>query len=124
MPINCVVGDGHRTQKNAPDLSFYKFPVDISVQRLWVRFVNNTRSDFVRSDYSRVCSAHFNHPRDFEESSLLKRSFGIAKARLLIKKTAVPSVKHPVPVNEAASAPPPPKKSRTAYQKRETERVS
>ena len=89
MPINCVVDGCCRNQNNSPESSFYRFPSDSSCQRLWVRFVDNTRSDFVRTQNSRVCSAHFVHG-DFEPSSLLKRKFGIARTRLLIKPGAVP----------------------------------
>ena len=121
MPINCVVGGCCRNQNNSPESSFYRFPSDSSCQRLWVRFVDNTRSDFVRTQNSRVCSAHFVHG-DFEPSSLLKRKFGIARTRLLIKPGAVPSVKRPSEEDNTLS--PPPKKSRAAFTKRETRRVS
>ena len=110
MPINCVVGGCCRNQNNSPDSSFYRFPSDFSHQRLWVRFVDNTRADFVRTPNSRVCSAHFVHD-DFEPSSLLKRKFGIPGSRLLLKPGTVPSVKRRTEQEEVLSSPS--KKART-----------
>ena len=120
MPHNCVVGGCTRSQKNSPDTSFFRFPKDMKCQRQWIRFVNNTRSDFVKSEHSRVCCAHFVRA-DFVASSLLKRKFGINGARLLLKTSAVPSVKKPEEDYECASSPP--RKCRAAFKKRETKRV-
>ena len=94
MPINCVVGGCCRNQNNSPESSFYRFPSDSSCQRLWVRFVDNTRSDFVRTQNSRVCSAHFVHG-DFEPSSLRKSKFGMAGTCLLLKAGTALSVQRP-----------------------------
>ena len=76
MPINCVVGGCFRNQDNSPESSFFRFPSESSRQRLWVRFVDNTRSDFVRTQNSRVCSAHFVRD-DFELFSEIDIKFHV-----------------------------------------------
>ena len=91
--------------------------------------------DFKKSVHSisRVCSAHFLEA-DFQVSSLLKRKFGIAGSRLLLKPSSVPSIKKPQDENASTSSPTSTatstssltlrKRFRSAYPKRETQRVS
>ena len=57
MPICCVVGSFSRNQKDGPEVSFFTFPSDTVCECQLVCLVNNTRSVFEKTAYSRVCCA-------------------------------------------------------------------
>ena len=52
MPQSCVVGGCSRNTSKNPGVCFLSFPKNESTRRSWIRFVNNTRSDFVLTDWS------------------------------------------------------------------------
>ena len=82
---NCgAIGCNSDSRKNK-GISFHKFPRDPTMRLKWVRAMK--REGFKPSDYSRVCSAHFN-PEDFEEISGCGRKL----RRVLLKRNAVPSI--------------------------------
>ena len=93
MPQCCVVGSCSRTSLKNPDVAFLSFPKRESVRRSWVRFVNNTRSDFVLTEWSKVCSAHFSDEH-IDCSYRMKKSLGIP-AQFKLAEGAVPTSKAP-----------------------------
>ena len=91
MPQSCVVGGCSRNTSKNPGVSFLSFPKAKSVRRQWIRFVKNRRSDFVLTEWSKVCSEHFT--ADCLDSTFrAKQSLGI-KANFCLKPEAVPTIK-------------------------------
>ena len=86
-----------------------------------------TRDKWEPTDYSRLCSKHFEHSC-FEPYSILSLAMGLGKRKSLLKPSAVPtifekpaSLKSKLEVSEPETQL---KKRRTAYEKRERARVS
>ena len=87
MPWRCVVAGCSNTTKDG--VSMHLFPKEEIVRRMCIAKVKLTRANWSGpSDWSVVCSAHFNED-DFVESGLHSQ-FGIAKKRKL-KSSAVPT---------------------------------
>ena len=93
MPIFCVVGGCNRNQRDDTEIGFYRFPKNNIICRQWVKFVDNTRSDFILSKYSRVCKAHFLDDT-FDDICIMKKKLGIP-VRMVLKPTAIPTEKNP-----------------------------
>ena len=93
MPLNCVVGGCTRNWVKNPDVFWLIFPKNVTTRRAWVRFVNNTRSDFTLTNASRVCSAHFSEDC-IDETVRMKISLGL-KTRFQVKEGSVPTIKAP-----------------------------
>ena len=54
MPASCVVGGCFN--KGGKGITLHRFPKYDKIRKIWIRFVNNTRSDFVWSERSVLCS--------------------------------------------------------------------
>ena len=93
MPRSCVVGGCTRNFDANPDVCWLTFPKAPAVRREWVRFVNTTRSDFRLSEWSRICSAHFDEDA-VDETVKMKRRLGLT-TKFKLKDGAVPSLKAP-----------------------------
>lgn len=103
MPLNCIVGGCTTTWSSSnKHISFFRFPspkTDSERYRIWLRFVQRTRSDFEgpgisHGEGSRLCSLHFLES-DCEDSYILKkRLLPSQNERLLptLKKNAVPTL--------------------------------
>ena len=74
MPDRCVVGGCSSVPGGG--VSLHKFPKDERQRRIWIRFVDNTRADFVCTKYSAICSDHFEDDC-FDKSYELKETFGL-----------------------------------------------
>ena len=73
MVKRCVVQGCGSVAKDG--VSLHKFPSDTKLKRLWVNFVKTHRQKWDGpSDYSFVCSRHF-QPEEFEVNSV-KASLG------------------------------------------------
>ena len=104
MPVSCVVGGCTRNKAKNPDIFWLTFPKDTSTRRAWVRFVNNTRSDFTLTSSSLICSAHFSDDC-VDETVQMKRNLGFPY-RFKLKVGSVPSIKAPtVPVKKQRPSP-------------------
>ena len=57
MPIPCVAVGCSNNQFRNPNLSFYRFPVDIERRNKWISAVK--RKDWTPTHYSRLCNEHF-----------------------------------------------------------------
>lgn len=89
MPRRCVVGGCN----NIPggDISVHKFPKESKLRRIWINFVNITRSDFVCTENSVICSAHFEEDC-FEASFLLKQQFGLGSRGRALTEGKYPTI--------------------------------
>eukprot|EP00795_Rhopilema_esculentum_P011046 gene11046-19897_t len=69
MPNGCVVGKCGAVYSDG--LSLHKFPKDEKIIKLWVKFVQCTKKDFMKHSVSScICSLHFN-PDCFKKTRLL-----------------------------------------------------
>ncbi|XP_074918178.1 zinc finger protein 212-like isoform X6 [Chelonoidis abingdonii] len=89
MPARCVVARCSNTTQDG--VSLFKFPKDPHVRSLWDRFVRMKRADWRGGhDRSLICSAHFTD-ECFDISSVTQKKLEFGK-RLLLTKTAVPTL--------------------------------
>lgn len=61
-------------------ISVHRFPKAKRMRKIWINFVNNTRSDFVCTNNSVICSDHFTEDC-FDPSFALKQQFGLDSSR-------------------------------------------
>ena len=92
----CVAGGPNKAScKNTsytPGISMHVFPKDESVRRMWTRFIRRHRADFVPTQFSAVCSAHF-APSCFERKlSLGDETDDNPPHRKNLKRGSVPTV--------------------------------
>ncbi|PIK60738.1 THAP domain-containing protein 10 [Apostichopus japonicus] len=74
MPRRCVVGGCNNV--SGKGISTHKFPTDEKTKKLWVSFVNNTRSNFNGpTEHTVICSDHFDEDC-FSISANLRQQFG------------------------------------------------
>ena len=125
MVVRCVAACCSLTHKDG--IHLYSFPKDPSLRKKWADQVRRTRDKWEPTDYSHLCSKHFEHCC-FEPYSNLSLAMGLGKRKSLLKPSAVPtifekpaSLKRKLEVSEPETQP---KKRRTAYEKRERARVS
>ena len=129
MPNHCVAA-GCTNSSTIKGISVYHFPKDLSLRKKWVDQVKRTRDKWTGpSEHSILCSDHFSDDC-FEASYDLRKHFGIQTPRKRqLKPNAVPSIfKRHISFDDASSTtctvqPPPKKRSRVAYEKRERKRV-
>nr|XP_006120691.1 zinc finger protein 282-like isoform X1 [Pelodiscus sinensis] len=89
MPARCVVARCSNTTQDG--VSLFKFPKDPHFRSLWDRFVQLKRVDWRGGhDRSLICSAHFTD-ECFDISSVTQKKLEFGK-RLLLTKTAVPTL--------------------------------
>ena len=93
MPKSCVVGGCTCNILKNPEVFWLLFPKDSATQRAWVRFLNNTRSDFTLGSSSFVCSANFTDDC-IDETLKMKRSLCLP-FRFRLEVGSVPSIKAP-----------------------------
>ena len=126
MPAQCVAAGCNKSSSS--EITLFRFPKDQELRKKWIAQVQRTRAQWKGPLATSVlCSAHFTE-EDFEPGSLLYKSFGMKKSKKL-KPGAVPSIfKRTLQTSSASpftdSEPPQSKKRRTAYEKRERQKVS
>ena len=100
----------------------FRFPRDEALKKEWIAQVKRTRDKWQGPGPSTfVCSAHFSSD-SFDLTVSLKRELGYNPQRnRKLLPTAVPTI---FPRTVDPSEPPPPKKRRGAFQKREHQRVN
>ncbi|XP_044859915.1 zinc finger protein 282-like isoform X2 [Mauremys mutica] len=114
MPARCVVARCSNTTQDG--VSLFKFPKDPHVRSLWDRFVRMKRADWRGGhDRSLICSAHFTD-ECFDISSVTQKKLEFGK-RLLLTKTAVPTLNVCPSVNGNPQSPSQPK-GRGAFRKK------
>ena len=120
MVHRCVAAGCSNTHKDG--ISLFKFPKDQHLHKKWVAQVR--RDGWEATKHSVLCSMHF-EADCFEAYSVLSMSMGLCKKVPKLKLDAVPTIfKRPKrPADSVAVNPVLPKKSRTAYEKRERARV-
>lgn len=82
---------GYRNFKSKKKISFHAFPIDTTLRKKWIRAIS--RKDFTPSNFSKVCSRHF-QDTDFENErsdTNTRRRKGVLKQKKL-KPQIVPSV--------------------------------
>lgn len=90
MGRRCVAGGCSNTKAN--NVSLHDFPSDQCKRKLWERFVQQRRRDFLKSTPTSVlCSAHFT---DDNFESPMRLAFGLKRYRTLLKG-AVPTMHVP-----------------------------
>ena len=96
----CVAGGPNKVScKNTsytPGISMHRFPKDESLRRLWTQFVRRHRAKFAPSEYSALCSAHF-EKTCFERKLSLGPEASDKTPRNLLKRGSVPTVDTVVP---------------------------
>ncbi len=124
MPASCVVGGCTRKTTKNPEVHFVRFPRNPSTCKEWVRFVDNTRSDFKLTKWSTICSAHFKG-ECMDDSVKLQSSMGL-KPKFRLKPGSVPSLKAPSTSkddSQDAEMTQPAKHVGAAFKKRQKSRV-
>ena len=58
----CSVANCRNSSRNRPDLSFFCFPIDENVRRLWRNFCRRSDPEFRDQEHPRICSVHFDQP--------------------------------------------------------------
>ena len=127
MVCRCVAAGCNNTHKDG--CSLFLFPKDASLRKKWAAQVRRTRDKWMPTDHSVLCNKHF-EDSCFEESTRLSEAMGMGKRmKPRLKPDAVPTIfaKPPLlkrPLEEGqGSATNPKKKRRSAYEKRERQRV-
>ena len=128
MVNRCCVGNCSNT--NSPEISLFRFPADQVVRSKWIEQIKRTRVKWSGpGQYSLVCSKHFTEDC-FDPVTKIRSDLGWKqrKTRKLLS-SAVPTLferKSEAAFAKRKDAPSPPasKKPRTAFQKREKQRVS
>ena len=126
MVNRCCVGNCSNTL--SPDISLFRFPRDEAVKKQWIEQVKRTRERWHGPGlHSMVCSAHFTEG-SFDPVTKLRAELGWKqqKPRKLLPE-AVPTIftrKSDEARAQRGTSPPPPKRIRTAFLKREKHRVS
>ena len=54
---SCCIPTCDSNTKRNPELSFYQFPTDRKLRKMWLHWVG--RANFVQNKYHKVCSRHF-----------------------------------------------------------------
>lgn len=126
MVKRCVAAGCDNTYKDG--VSLFLFPKDPKLRKQWADQVRRTRDKWEGpSDYSVLCSCHFDDDC-FEAEAKLSESLGLSsKRRPRLKPGVVPTLfKKPSAKDQCRSVAeaPPTKKRRVAYEKRERRRVS
>ncbi|PIK41654.1 putative THAP domain-containing protein 10-like [Apostichopus japonicus] len=76
-------------------ISPHRWPNDDKTRQLWTKFVQNTRSDFIRpSQHSSICSEHFTGA-DYDLSFLLKEEMGLTGQQRRVLPGKYPTLKTP-----------------------------
>lgn len=124
MVKTCVAAGCNNTNKDG--VSLHKFPKDPVLKKKWIEQVKRHRDKWEPTEYSVVCSQHFENSC-FVPSSALMLSLGVGKKKSSLKLDAIPTIFFKPPSNGSKRAcahfeNPAPK--RTAYEKREQFRVS
>lgn len=123
MDKTCVAAGCNNTNKDG--VSLHKFPSDSALRKKWVDQVKRHRDKWEPTEYSVLCSQHFEQAC-FMPDTILSQSLGLGKKRACLKPDAVPTLfTKPVTAKRNLQVDnPPPKKRRSAYEKRERCRVS
>ena len=130
MVKRCVAAGCSNTYKSG--VSLFLFPKDAQLRKKWTDQVKRTRDKWEGpSDYSVLCSAHFEEDC-FEPEAKVAHSLGLVeKRKQRLKADAVPTLfERPVSQQRTTAQPvagpsqPARKKRRVAYEKRERARVS
>ena len=128
MVKTCVAAGCSNTNKDG--VSLHKFPQDRAQDRTlrkkWIDQVKRHRDKWEPTDYSVLCSQHF-EKSCFMPSPALMLSLGVGKKKPFLKPDAVPTIfSKPISYGSKRSCDfdnPAPKR-RSAYEKREQCRVS
>ena len=99
----CVAGGPNKVScKNisyTPGISMHCFPKDARLRRLWTQFVQRHRANFEPSEYSALCSAHF-EPTCFQRKLSWEDEVAHRTPRTLLKQGSVPNVDTVAPLAE------------------------
>ena len=104
----CVAGGPNKVScmntSYTPGISMHRFPKDEGLRRQWTQFVRRHRTKFTPTEYSALCSAHF-EPTCFERKLSLGSEATDKQPRNLLKRGSVPNVDtvEPAPANEPSS---------------------
>lgn len=122
MVKTCVAAGCNNTNKDG--VSLHKFPRDSVLRKKWVDQVKRHRDKWVPTEYSVLCSQHFEQGC-FMPDTILSESLGLGKKKSCLKHDAVPTLfTKPAAKRKLEAESPPPKKRRSAYEKRKRYRVS
>ena len=112
-------------KSNSDGVSLHKFPNDKVIRKKWVDQVKRHRDKWEPTQYSVLCSLHFEQSC-FTADTILTQSLGIGKKKATLKPDAIPTLftKPVTPKRKPEMDQPPQKKRRSAYEKRECQRVS
>lgn len=124
MVWRCVAAGCSLTHKDG--VSLFYFPKDPALRKKWADQVMRTRDKWGPTDYSVLCSKHF-EDHCFQQDSKLSESMGLGKRKARLRVDAIPTLfEKPATLkrNSAASETPAPKKRRDAFEKRERSRVN
>ena len=126
MVQRCVAAGCSNTHKDG--FSLFRFPKDPKLRKQWADQVRRTRDKWLGpSEHSVLCSGHFD-VSCFEAKAKISESLGLSgKHRLRLKPDAVPTLfRRPSASwkDQSFTEPPPTKKRKGAYEKRERRRVS
>ncbi|KAJ8048467.1 THAP domain-containing protein 10 [Holothuria leucospilota] len=92
MPRRCVVGGCSNIPDGRGRISVHRFPKAKRMRKIWINFVNNTRSDFACTDNSVICSNHFTE-ECFDPSFAVKLQFGLDSRGRTLLDGEYPSIK-------------------------------
>ena len=125
MVKTCVAAGCNKS--NSDGVSLHKFPRDKTLRKKWIDQVKRHRDKWEPTDYSVLCSNHF-EKSCFMPDRVLMQSLGMGKKKPCLKPDAVPTLfTKPTRITMKRICDvdnPPPKKRRSAYEKREQYRVS
>ena len=88
MVKRCVAAGCSNT--NADDVSLFKFPRDQVLRNRWIKQVQRGRASWTATSYSVLCSKHFSDDC-FQSGAKIAAQFGMQKTRRL-KPDAVPTI--------------------------------
>ena len=119
----CVAAGCNKSNRDG--VSLHKFPNDEVLRKKWMDQVKRHRDKWEPTEYSVLCSLHFEQSC-FTADTILTQSLGLGKKKATLKPDAVPTLftKQVTLKRKPEMDQPPPKKWRSAYEKHERFRVS
>jgi hypothetical protein len=130
MVCRCVAAGCNKYHKDG--CSLFLFPKDAGLRKKWTDQVRRTRDKWMPTDHSVLCNKHFENSC-FEQSTKISEAMGMRKSmKPRLKPDAVPTIftkppllKRPLAEGQGSSATTNPKKKRrSAFNKRERQRVN
>ena len=123
MVKTCVAAGYNKSSSDG--VSLHKFPNDEVQRKKWIDPVKRHRDKWKPTEYSLLCSLHFEQSC-FTADTILTQSLGLRKKKATLKPDAIPTLftKQVTLQKKFDMDQPPPKKRRFVYEKRDHCRVS